>query len=292
MLRSMTGFGRGKSKEGLLELTVDIKTLNHRYLDVYIRLPRQFMYLEEKIREKISNILIRGKIEVFINIEDFSDQINEVQIDENLASLYYDALRRIKDKFSLRDDISVSLLSRFPDVLKLKKSDKIEDVLWKSLEPILDEALESLLIMREKEGLALKDSMIEKIGNIETKSKEIIKLADNITHEYKEKLVSRLGDLLDNETIDQNRVATEIAIFADRCCIDEEIVRMESHVNQFKEILTEGVGIGKKLDFLIQEMIREVNTMGSKSSDVTITKTVVEIKSEIEKIREQVQNIE
>ncbi|NLL05146.1 MAG: YicC family protein [Clostridiaceae bacterium] len=292
MIKSMTGFGRGKSQTDGMECLVEIKTVNHRYSDVYIKIPRQISFLEDKVREVVSKSVSRGKADVFISFDDFSEDSKSILIDESLANAYVNTVRQLKEKYSLQDDISVSLIARFPDVLKVEKVEQDEEKIWKLLSEALDSAINSLISMRQIEGEGLKNSILEKTDFIENIVKEIGIRAPEVVKEYKCKLENRIKEMMEQQVIDENRMATEVTIFADRCSIDEELVRLSSHINQLRETLRTGDSVGRKLDFLIQEMNREINTIGSKANDLSITKFVVEIKSELEKIREQIQNIE
>jgi uncharacterized protein (TIGR00255 family) len=292
MIKSMTGFGRGKSQTDGMECLVEIKTVNHRYSDVYIKIPRQISFLEDKVREVVSKSVSRGKADVFISFDDFSEDSKSILIDESLANAYVNTVRQLKEKYSLQDDISVSLIARFPDVLKVEKVEQDEEKIWKLLSEALDSAINSLISMRQIEGEGLKNSILEKTDFIENIVKEIGIRAPEVVKEYKCKLENRIKEMMEQQVIDENRMATEVTIFADRCSIDEELVRLSSHINQLRETLRTGDSVGRKLDFLIQEMNREINTIGSKANDLSITKFVVEIKSELDKIREQIQNIE
>jgi len=293
MVRSMTGFGRGTYSESGKEFTVEIKSVNHRYVDFYIKLPRQIAFLEERVREIVSKSLFRGKVDIFISFEDRADDSKGVTLDEALASAYIQAAQKLKDKYNLIDDISVSLVSRFPDVLRIEKNDDDEEQLWEILNNALELATTSIIQMREKEGNELRTSLLQKADFIEDIITQISKRSPEVVLEYKKKLENRIKELLNQQTIDENRIAMEVAIFADRCGIDEELVRLGSHLVQLRDIL--GINkqpVGRKLDFLVQEINREINTIGSKSNDIIITKNVLELKSETEKIREQIQNIE
>ncbi len=292
MIKSMTGFGRGEYAQDGKEFTVEIKTVNHRYTDVFIKMPRQIGFLEEKVRELVGKAISRGKIDVFITYYNYSDDSKCVTFDEALAKTYISAVEALRDKFGLKDDISVSLISKYPDVLKVEQAEEDEEVLWSMLRVAVDNALASLVKMRQNEGEGLKNVLLERATYIEGVISEISKRAPEVPREYKMKLEARIKDLLEQQTFDENRIVTEVAVFADRCSIDEELVRLASHIGQVREALSMSQPVGRKLDFLIQEMNREINTIGSKANDLTITKHVVEIKSEIEKIREQIQNIE
>lgn len=293
MVRSMTGFGRGNCNENGKEFTVEIKSVNHRYIDFYIKLPRQIAYLEERVREVVSKNIFRGKVDIFISFEDRSEDSKNVMLDEALAGAYIQAVESLKDKYGLKDDISVSLVSRFPDVLRIEKTEDDEEQLWSILNKALEAAVESLVQMREKEGNELRMSLLQKADYMENIISQITNRSPEVVIEYKQKLENRIKELLNQQTVDENRIAMEVAIFADRCSIDEELVRLGSHLLQLRDILSiKKQPVGRKLDFLVQEINREINTIGSKSNDIIITKNVLELKSETEKIREQIQNIE
>lgn len=292
MIRSMTGFGRGDCQEDGKEFQVEIKTVNHRYSDIFVKMPRQIGFLEEKVRDIVGKAVSRGKIDVYITYNNFSDDSKCVMFDEVLAKTYINAVEALRDKFGLKDDISVSLISKYPDVLKVEQAEEDEEKLWFMLKTAVENALSSLIAMREIEGEGLKTDLLSRTVYIGKILNDIALRAPDVVKDYKLKLETRIKDLLDQQTMDENRLAMEVAIFADRCSIDEEIVRLGSHLNQVKEALNIQQPIGRKLDFIIQEMNREINTIGSKANDLSITRNVVEIKSEIEKMREQVQNIE
>ncbi len=293
MVRSMTGFGRGTFSDSGKEFTVEIKSVNHRYIDFYIKLPRQIAFLEERVREIVSKNIYRGKVDIFISFEDRSEDSKSVTLDEALADAYIQAINKLKAKYNLADDISVSLVSRLPDVLRIEKNEDDEEQLWIVLKNAIEVAISSLIHMREKEGNELRESLMQKADNMQDIIKHIYERSPGVVSEYKLKLENRIKDLMNQQTIDENRIAMEVAIFADRCSIDEELVRLGSHLSQLRDILSiQQQAIGRKLDFLVQEINREINTIGSKSNDIIITKSVLELKSETEKIREQIQNIE
>lgn len=291
MLRSMTGFGHCEYTEQDITFTIEIKTVNHRYSDIFLRMPKQLSSFEELIRSLASARIQRGKIDIYITYINKSSDFQEVMLDEELAKAYCDAMRKISANLGLRDDISATSLARFPDVLKVEKQDNNEEV-GKILEKAFSFALEELLQMRTREGEKLKESLLMNLSVIEKYIERICEKAPLVVKEYKEKLEARLSELIDLQRVDPGRIATEVALFADKCSIDEELVRLRSHIMQMREMLDVGSPVGKKADFLIQEMNREVNTIGSKASDIDITRNVVELKSEIEKLREQIQNIE
>ncbi len=292
MTRSMTGFGRGEFKSEKQDFLIEIKTVNHRYSDLFLKLPRQLSFLEDKVRETISKSISRGKIDVYVSYGEHGDDSRSVQLDEPLAKAYIKSIETLRDNFNLRDDISVSLVARFPDVLKIEKTEVDEDETWQGFKKALDASLDSLVKMREVEGEGLKNDMIERASYIKSIVKIIEDYSPQVVRDYKQKLENRLKELLDQQVVDESRIAMEVAIFADRCSINEELVRLNSHIKQFKQTLDMDQPVGRKLDFIVQEMNREINTIGSKANDIEIAKHVVEIKSEIEKIREQVQNIE
>ncbi len=292
MIKSMTGFGRGEYLQDGKEFTVEIKTVNHRYSDVFVKMPRQIGFLEEKVRGLVGKAVSRGKIDVFITYSNHSEDSRHVVFDEGLARAYITAAESLRDEFGVTDDISVSLISRYPDVLRVEQAQEDEELLWSMLKSAVDDAVASLLQMRAIEGEGLKNVLLERAEYIESIITDITKRAPEVPKEYKVKLNSRIKDLLEQQVVDESRIAMEVALFADRCSIDEEIVRLASHFGQMRQILSMDQPVGRKLDFLVQEMNREINTIGSKANDLTITKLVVDVKSEIEKIREQIQNIE
>lgn len=291
MLRSMTGFGHSEYTENGITFTIEIKTVNHRYSDIFLRMPKQISCFEDRVRSIINSKIQRGKIDVYITYDNKSPKAQEVLLDENLAKAYCNALRKISESLGLRDDISVSSLSRFPDILKVEKSEN-DDTVGEILEKAVNEAIDVLLDMRIKEGEKLKEALLANLSAIEVFNEKIQQKAPVVVIEYKDKLEARLSELIDIQKVDPARIATEVAIFADRCSVDEELVRLRSHIIQMREMLNGGSPVGKKADFLIQEINREVNTIGSKANDLEITRNVVELKSEVEKLREQIQNIE
>ncbi len=293
MVRSMTGFGRGTYAEHGKEFTVEIKSVNHRYVDFYIKLPRQIAFLEERVREVAAKSIFRGKADIFISFEDRSEDSRSVTLDEALAGAYIQAVEKLRDKYGLKDDLSLSFVSRFPDVLRIEKNEDDEEQLWGILSKALEAGVASLVQMREKEGNELRSSLLQKADYMEKIISQIANRSPEVVIEYKQKLENRIKELLNQQTIDENRIAMEVAIFADRCSIDEELVRLGSHLIQLRDILSiNKQPVGRKLDFLVQEINREINTIGSKSNDIEITKFVLELKSETEKIREQIQNME
>ncbi|HHV97934.1 MAG TPA: YicC family protein [Clostridiaceae bacterium] len=292
MIRSMTGYGRGEAQEEGILFEVEIRAVNHRYSDVSIRMPKQLTFLEDKVRSVISNYLYRGKIDVYISYENMADTHKNITVDDALAKAYIDVLQKLRDDYNLIDDITVSLVAKFPEVIKVESAQEDEEKIWNVLKRALETSLNALIQMRENEGLKLKNDLLIKKEIIKESLEVIKQRAPNVVHEYRQKLQSRISELLDQASVDETRIATEVALFADRCSIDEELVRLDSHLNQLTATLEMEEPVGRKLDFLIQEMIREANTIGSKANDLDIIKEVLKIKGEIEKMREQVQNIE
>lgn len=290
----MTGFGRGEINDGIRNFIVEIKSVNHRYNDTLVKMPKHIGYLEDSIKKQIRNVVNRGRVEVYINLEYISEGEVEVDVDLPLAQSYKNAIDLLCEEIGLKNDISVELFTKFPDILKTKKRQEDEDEIWLCLNKAVDMALKNLIIMRIEEGQELAKNIKSKLLNINEIVKEIEKRAPLIVIEYKEKLRNRINELLDEKyEIDENKLANEVAYYADKSSIDEEIVRLYSHINQFIDTLqSDEDTVGRKLDFLVQEMNREVNTIGSKVGDISVTNYVVELKSEMEKIREQIQNIE
>ena len=293
MIKSMTGYGKGEASNDLYKLKVEIKAVNHRYSDISIKIPRQISYLEDKIKKDIKKEINRGKIDVYINLEYISESDIEVKVDIPLAKAYKISLERLKNELNLVDEIRLNNILSMPEIVRTDKRDLDEDLIWNVLSEALNAALTNILNMRITEGNELKNDILEKLHNIEVSVQAIEERAPTVVLEYKEKLKERIiGILEDNIQLDEEKLLNEVAFFADKSSIDEELVRLDSHIKQFKSILNENEPIGRKLDFLIQELNREINTIGSKANDIVIPKYVVNVKSAIEKIREQIQNIE
>lgn len=292
MIKSMTGFGRAMFDDEKRSFLVEMRAVNHRYLDMNIRMPKSLMPLEDRVRKLISRYISRGKIDVFITYRNYAREDTAVRSNHNLAKGYMDILRSLGDEFSLKDDISVSLLARFPDVVFTEEKEENIDEIWNLLEKAVEGASIKLLEMKTVEGESLKTDMLSKAAEI-ARMVEIVREKDRkVIPLYKERLEKRIGELLDTVPIDESRLALEIALYTDKSSIDEEITRLLSHMEQLEKFLDEKEPVGRKLDFLAQEMNREANTMASKSVDIEITNIVLLIKNEIEKIREQMQNIE
>lgn len=292
MIRSMTGYGKGENEKDGRKFTVEIKSVNHRYNDISIKLPRFMISMEDKIKKNISKKIFRGKTDVFINFETEAQDDVQVKLNEPLARSYVEKLNELKEMFGLETPNALDLVAKFPDILSTEKVEEEGDVIWETLEPALNEAVENFIHMRETEGETLKKDILLKNQKIKEITDKIKERAPFVVDEYKEKLNARLAELMDKNVIDEQRIAAEITIYSDRCCIDEELTRMYSHIKQLESILESDGSIGRKLDFLVQEMNREANTTASKSSDITITNAAIELKTEIEKIREQIQNLE
>lgn len=292
MIRSMTGYGRGSIEEGGRSFNVEIKSVNNRYLDVYIRLPRGINALEDRVRKYIASKVYRGKIDVYINQEKFAEDDIAVNVDESIATAYYDALNTLKRKFGFKEEITLSLLTNYPDVISMEKREEDIEVVWNILVKALDQAIELFCEMRKIEGTKLGNDIRERCNLIYDRVLEIESRSTVVVDEFREKIRLRVTEYLKEVEIDEARLLNEVAFFADKCNITEEIVRLKSHIAQLQNTLVDKDTIGRKLDFLIQEMNREINTIGSKANDLCITNIVVDIKSELEKIREQIQNIE
>jgi len=293
MAISMTGFGRGEYKDDNYYFLVECKTINHKYSDINIRMPRKILFLEEKVRNIAKNYIRRGRADIYIKFEILGNEDVNLKLDENLAAQYVDILKKLKDKFDLVDDISVMSIAKFPDVVSTEEKEEDEDLIWSKLNEALEETFIKLKEMRSEEGSKLAEDISMRCDFLSKYIEDIEGFSDRVVEDYKEKLNARINDLVDDPSvIDESRLAQEVAIFADKSSITEEIVRFKSHIDQLKKTVVKNESIGRKIDFLIQEMNRETNTIGSKSSDLNITNLVVEVKSELEKIREQIQNIE
>ena len=279
MAISMTGFGRGEVKNDNYQFLVECKTINHRYCDINMRLPRKINFLEDKARNFIKDFVKRGRVDLYVKLDLIGSEDVNLKFDDNLADQYINILQTIRDKYTLADDISVMNVAKFPDIIKTEEKEEDEDEMWAMFKEALEIALNKLVDMRQQEGKKLEEDTLRRCDILSGYINEISSMIRDIQYSYP------------NE-IDENRMAQEVAIYADKSSITEEIVRFNSHITQLKNTVVKDDSVGRKMDFLIQEMNREINTMGSKSSDINITNLVVEVKSELEKIREQIQNIE
>lgn len=290
MIKSMTGYGRGKYENENREYTVEIKSVNNRYSDISIKLPRNISYLEEKIKKEISSKVSRGKIDVFITFYNNSTKGKNIKFNNELVKMYVNELKKLAVENNIKDEIQITDISKFPDVLTIENTED-EELIWNELQIPLKEALNNFIEMRTIEGQKIHDDLLMRINDIQEKVNTISQNSTRLIKDYIVKLENRIKELLNTENIDENRLAMETVIYADKCSVEEEITRLNSHIFQFKNLI-EGNVVGKKIDFLIQEMNRETNTIGSKSSSTDITNMVIEMKTQIEDIREQIQNIE
>lgn len=291
-LLSMTGYGSAKGSVEGQEITVELKSVNNRYLDCSVRLPRNFLFAEDTVKQAVSAGVSRGKVDVFVSAQASQDSGTVVSVNEELASGYRDAVARIAETLGLESGLNAFSLARFPDVLTVERRELDKDKAAAALSEITAKAVEEFNAMREREGERLRRDMLGKLETIEGLVSVVEERSPQTVKEYRERLEARLRDILADRSLDEQRVITEAAIFADRTAVDEETVRLRSHIAQFRTMLEEGSPIGRKMDFLVQEFNRESNTIGSKCSDASLAKVVVDLKSEIEKIREQLQNVE
>lgn len=292
MIRSMTGYGRGEAVLHDRTITVELRAVNNRYLDCTVKIPRLYVFAEEAIKSCVQKQVGRGKVDVFVSIDATAADKIDVSLNKPVADGYYQALKQMQAAYGLTDDISVSLLSRFPDVFLVEKEQGDADVIAGDIVQVLTQALADFNAMREREGEKLAQDIQGRAQTIASLVSQVEERSPQTVAEYREKLRQRMQEVLENTQLDENRILTEAALFADKVAVDEETVRLRSHLDQLGQMLEQGGAIGRKLDFLIQEFNREANTIGSKCSDVALARVVVELKGEIEKIREQVQNIE
>ena len=292
MLNSMTGYGRYEQIDETKKIVIDIRSVNHRYSDVTVKLPRAYGYLEDKIREYVLENISRGKVDVFIYIENYTSDDKAVILDEALCMNYYSLLNQIKEKCGIKQEIAVSDMTRFSDIFVTKQQEENKEEVWQMFLSCLKPALEDFLAMRKREGERLFNDLKEKAEKIQELTAKIEEISPKVVAEYAHKLEERMKELLGEFKADEGRILTEVGIMADRVCINEELVRLKSHFVELDDILAQDEPVGRKLDFLVQELNRETNTIGSKANDKDITKLVVEMKSEIEKLREQIQNVE
>ena len=292
MIKSMTGFGRCEVLKDSRKFTVELKSVNHRYLDVNIRMPKKLNFFETSIRTLLKSYADRGKVDIFITYEDLSQSQVSVKYNAALAAEYLKYLNQMAEEFSLDNDVRVSTLSRYPEVFTMEECSEDEDELWNGLKEALEGAFSQFVEMRTKEGERLKEDILLKLDLLSEQIRFIEERSPQIIAEYRTKLEEKMRELLEDTQIDDNRIAAEVILFADKICTDEEVVRLKSHIQHMKETLEESNGIGRKLDFLAQEMNREANTILSKANDLDISNRAISLKTEIEKIREQIQNIE
>lgn len=292
MIKSMTGFGRCEIAEGTRKVTVELKSVNHRYLDVNIKMPKKLSFFESSIRNELKKYAQRGKIDMFITYEDYSENNVCIKYNKDIAAEYLGYLNKMSEEFGLDNDIRVSTLSRYPEVFSMEEQMADEDEIWKILAKTIDGACEGFVESRIKEGQNLAQDLIEKLDGMLEHVCFIEERSPQIIEEYRSKLQERVQELLGDAAVDESRLLTEVTIFADKVCVDEELVRLRSHIETMKQELIDGGSIGRKLDFIAQEMNREANTILSKTNDLAISNRGIELKTEIEKVREQIQNIE
>lgn len=292
MIKSMTGFGRCEISEADRKFTVEIKSVNHRYLDVNMKMPKKLSFFESAIRNVLKQYMQRGKVDLFITYEDFTENKVCVKYNQDIAAEYMKYLNQMAEEFSLDNDIRVSVLSRYPEVFSMEEQTIDEDQIWKTLEKALRGAAEGFVETRIQEGENLLADLTGKLDGMQKLVEYIEERSPQIIAEYKQKLEEKVKELLEDVKVDDNRLLMEVTMFADKVCVDEEIVRLKSHIETTKQTLLEGGGIGRKLDFIAQEMNREANTILSKANDLAISNCAIELKTEIEKVREQIQNIE
>ena len=288
----MTGYGRYQQTIGDRDILVEIRSVNHRYYEFSARVPRTMGYLEEKLKSYIKDSISRGKVEVLVTINNVNGKDETISVNVDVAQGYIDALRTANSTLMLPDDLTLSQLARLPDVFTVVKTIDDEDEVWQAVKTVTKQALDNFISMRTVEGQKMFDDVNGRLDSIETMVATVEEASPKTVEAYRNRLYEKLSEVLESKDIDEARIVTECAILSEKLAVDEETVRLKSHIAQFKELIHSEEPIGRKLDFLVQEMNREVNTTGSKAQDITITRTVVEMKSELEKIREQIQNIE
>ena len=291
MIKSMTGFGRSQFELEGRKYTVEIKSVNHRYKDITVKIPKTISYLEEKVKKEVSLKIERGKVEVTIAFENLSLTGKNMSFNQELANAYIQQLKEIAKNNGLSQDISVVEVAKFPEVLKIENKE-VEEFIWQELKSCLGEANEQFLVMRRQEGKKIQEDIETRIKEVSEEIEKISTVSTRLVEEYIVKLKTRIQELLKTEAIPEDRIAQEVVLYADKCSIEEEVTRLQSHIAQFKEVLQEEGAVGKKVDFLLQEMNREINTIGSKAGSLCITNGVIKIKTQLEDIREQIQNIE
>ncbi len=292
MIKSMTGYGSAKGECQGLAISIELKSVNNRYLDCSVRLPRGFLFAEDSVKSRVQSHITRGKVDVFISIDSTGADAMLVKVNERLAAGYVSAIRQLSQSYDLPDEFSAAALARMPDVLTIEKQDADADAVIASVAEITDRALYAFDEMRAREGGKLHDDISTRLDTIEAYVGEIERRSPETVLEYRERLLRKMTEVLQNTALDEQRILLEAGIFADKVAVDEETVRLRSHIAQMRTMLSDGSPIGRKMDFLVQEFNRESNTIGSKCNDSAVTKIVIELKSEIEKIREQIQNIE
>lgn len=292
MIKSMTGFGRSEISEGQRKISVEMKSVNHRYLEAGIKMPKKLNVFEARIRDVLKQYANRGKIDIFISYEDLTENKIMLKYNSDIAAEYMDIFNKMAEQFDMKNDVTIAGLSRYPEVITMEDIPVDEDELWHFIEKAVRQACEQFVNARITEGENLKKDLLNKLDNMAEVVAFIENRSPKIMKEYRNKLENKVAELLNDTTIDENRIATEVIIYADKICVDEETVRLKSHIDHAKKCLSEDGGIGRKLDFIAQEMNREANTILSKANDIEISNKAIELKTEIEKVREQIQNIE
>lgn len=292
MIKSMTGFGRAVAETDGYVITVEIKSVNHRYFEFSSRIPRQYGFLDDKLKSYINSRVSRGKVECYVSIDALNTEAAQVVVNNTLASAYVSALKELSKNYDLKEDFGASTVARFQDVLVVKKADEDEEKIWSYVKLVTDTALDKFISMRTVEGAKMKNDISSRADYILSCVEYIEKRSPETVKEYNDKLVERVHDLIGDVSLDEGRVIQEVAIYADKVAVAEETVRLRSHLDQLKAFINADEPVGRKMDFLVQEINRETNTIGSKANDVDIARKVVDIKAEVEKIREQIQNIE
>ena len=292
MIKSMTGFGRSEIVKGNRKISVEIKSVNHRYLEAGIEMPKKLNVFESRMRDLLKKYATRGKIDIFINYEDDSESQVNLKFNQNIADEYMAIFNNMSEKYNLKNDMTVGGLARFPEVITMDEVQEDEEELWHFIEEAMKAALEQFVNTRILEGENLKKDLLGKLDHMEELVAFVEKRSPEIMKEYRSKLESKVKELLGDTTIDESRIATEVIIYADKICVDEETVRLRSHIEHARKCLNEEGGIGRKMDFIAQEMNREANTTLSKANDIEISNAAIDLKTEIEKVREQIQNIE
>lgn len=292
MIKSMTGYGRDEQQIDGMNIIVELKSVNHRYFEYGSRLPYAYGFLDDKLKKYLQSRISRGKVDVSVWIQTMEAHGSEVTVNFDLAEAYVKVMREMAERLGLRDDISVTALSRYPDILTVTKAAADEDAIWSAVERVAAGAVDAFMAMREREGEKMRDDILSRADTILAAVEKIEQRSPETVRLHMEKVESRMRELLDGASVDEQRLLTEAAIFADKVAVAEETVRLRSHIDQLRQMVSGDEAVGRKLDFLVQEMNREINTTGSKAQDAEMARIVVDVKAEIEKIREQIQNIE
>ena len=292
MVKSMTGYGRAKEMRSNRDITVEVRSVNNRYLDCTVKMPRIYTFAEDAIKSRVQKAISRGKVDVFVSVDSSAADTAVVTLNKSLVEGYLAALKELKEGYGLEGDVSAAAIARFPDVMTVTKADEDVETVTEDICAVLDQALEAYNAMRAAEGVKLAEDIASRLDTIESLTAKVEERSPKTVAEYRQKLLGRMQEVLQSTTIDESRILMEAAIYADKVAVDEETVRLRSHLSQLRKMLQSNDPMGRKMDFLIQEVNRESNTVGSKCNDVEIATVVVNLKAEVEKIREQVQNIE